>query len=107
MREFVWLHIGQAGIQIGVQFWNRMMKEHAIGTDGKPTEDGLIGNVSSLFDENEKGQFIPRAVFVDTDSMAIEEVMKSDVGQLLEPEQFVYGKEAAILYSRGWKLIGK
>ena len=72
MEEFVWLHIGQAGIQIGVQFWNRMMKEHAIGTDGKSTEDGLIGNVSSLFDENEKGQFIPRAVFVDTDSMAIE-----------------------------------
>ena len=82
------------------------MKEHAIGTDGRPIEDKPRGNVSSLFDENEKGQFIPRAIFVDTDSMVIEEAMKTDVGQLLESDQFIYGKEPAITYWRGRFTVG-
>ena len=107
MGEFIWVHIGQAGIQIGVQFWNRMMKEHYIGSDGRPTKDGPRGNVDSMFDMNEKEQFIPRAVFIDTDSMAIEEAMKTDVGQLWESNQFVYGKEAAIYHSRGQYTIGR
>ena len=106
MGEFIWMHFGQAGIQIGVQFWNRMMKEHAIGTDGKPTEFGPRGNVNSLFYESENGKFIPRALFIDTDSMAIEETMKTNIGQLLDVEQFINGKEAAVNYARAHYMHG-
>ena len=51
--EFIWVCTDQAGIQIGVQFWSRMMMEHYIGSDGRPTEDGPRGNVDSMFDMNE------------------------------------------------------
>ena len=106
MGEFIWMHIGQAGIQVGVQFWNRMMKEHGIGTDGKPTEFGPRGNVNSLFYESENGKFIPRALLIDTDSMVIEETMKTDFGRLLEVDQFINGKEAAVNYARAHYMHG-
>ena len=42
-----------------------------------------------------------RALFVDIDSIAIEEAMKTDVGQLWESIQLVYGNESSIYHSRG------
>ena len=83
------------------------MREHGIATDGKPSEHGLRGNVEQMFDENEDGQFIPRAVFVDTEDMPIEELMKTDLGQLIDLDQLIYGKESAAFFSRGKYTIGK
>ena len=95
MREIVWVHIGQTGIQIGQQFWELMMKEHGIGMDGKIEEGNGRGDPYVMFDEDEEGLFVPRALFMDTDYMTIEELMKTYLGQLLKPEQLIYGKEVA------------
>ena len=107
MSEFIFLHIGQAGVQIGRQLWERFMKEHGIRADGKPNKHGLRWNVDQLFDENEYGQFIQRAVFVDTEEMPIEELMKTDLGQLFDIDQLIYGKESAVFFPRGKYYNGK
>ena len=81
------------------------MAEHGVGYDGHLLN--AKGNPHVMFEEDDDGLFIPRAVFIDTDDIAIEEAMKSDLGQLMKPDQFVYGKEPAINYSRGHFTIGR
>ena len=105
MSEIIWVHIGQTGIQIGLQFWDLIMAEHGVGYDGHLQYPK--GNPHVMFDEDENGLFIPRAVFIDTDDIAIEEAMKSDLGQLMKPDQFVYGKEPANNFSRGHYTTGR
>ena len=105
MSEIIWIHIGQTGVQIGLQFWDLIMKEHGVGYDGQLQH--IIGNPHVMFDEDEKGIFIPRAVFADTDDFTIEEAMKTDLGQLLNSNQFWYGRGAANNYAAGFFSWGR
>ena len=100
MKEIIWIHIGEAGIRIGQQFWELAMREHGIGKDGRIMEEEKRGNPQVLFYEDENNVFIPRALFWDHDSMAIEELMKTNIGQLLKPDQLVFGKESACYFSK-------
>ena len=54
-----------------------------------------------FFNENSSGAFKPRGVFVDTEPLACESVLKGKYGNLYNQDQFVMGKEEASFFTRG------
>ena len=108
MKEIIWVHIGQAGIQIGIQFWKQMMAEHGINSEGKLIHTEYDHDPNVLFSQTEDDRFVPRAIFADWDQITIEWAMKSIPGQLMNTNQFIYSKEeAAGVFSRAWYTEGR
>lgn len=71
MGEYIHLHLGNAGSQIGDTLWEHYCMEHGVGYDGKrtPLSDPAAeskNNLKSVFTEDKNGYFIPRALFLDT-----------------------------------------
>lgn len=60
-------HVGSAGCMMAESYWNQLISEHAINSDGTYTNDP-IGCIATSFDEKPKGSLLPRAVLVDTGS---------------------------------------
>lgn len=83
-KEVIHIHIGQAGCHVGESVWELYCQEHGIQHDGKrmggvdeaddEEEDESFG---SFFSETSAGQFVPRALFVDTDPSTAEGLMKT------------------------------
>ena len=108
MREIIWIHIGQAGVQIGQQFWQQMMREHNIQQDWTAVPPGTIGNQETMFRETEEGKYMPRAIFIDTDDRTIEQVMNTDIRKSKEDKQFIFDKEDwSNNFARGYYTVGK
>uniref|UniRef100_A0A452QEE9 Tubulin/FtsZ GTPase domain-containing protein n=1 Tax=Ursus americanus TaxID=9643 RepID=A0A452QEE9_URSAM len=67
MREFISIHVGQAGVQIGNACWELCCLEHGIQPDGQmPSDKTIRGGVDSFntfFSETGAGKHVPRAVF--------------------------------------------
>eukprot|EP01022_Parablepharisma_sp_SALTPOND_P029621 TRINITY_DN741_c0_g1_i2.p1 TRINITY_DN741_c0_g1~~TRINITY_DN741_c0_g1_i2.p1 ORF type:complete len:519 (+),score=23.79 TRINITY_DN741_c0_g1_i2:97-1557(+) len=107
MKEVLFFHVGQCGIQIGQSFWELFCKEHCISNQGFPNS-ALEGNTSSFFHETANGNHVPRAIFLDTDPAAIDQVKSSHYGRLFSPSNLINGKEScADNWSRGMYTIGK
>lgn len=92
-RETISVHIGQAGIQLGMCFhweynfshmkfewnilgnniWELFCLEHGIGKDGKlPTDIGDSDNCyNTFFSDTETGRYVPRAILVDTEATVL------------------------------------
>ncbi|KAH9279539.1 Tubulin alpha-2 chain [Echinococcus granulosus] len=76
MREIIFLHIGQTGIQVGHAMWELACLEHNVGRDGTPVslsqDDGL--SIDSLFVHCSNGNYTPRALLIDLDPTVVDEV---------------------------------
>merc|ERR1712061_409671 len=110
MREFISVHIGQAGCQIGNSCWELYCLEHGIQPDGHMPSDKTFGDDSfqTFFSETGIGKHVPRAVFVDLEPTVIDETRVGTYKALYHPEQLINGKEdAANNYARGHYTIGK
>ncbi|KAM7119999.1 tubulin alpha-1C chain-like [Molossus nigricans] len=112
MRECIFIHVGQAGVQIGSACWELYCLEHGIQPNGQMPSDKLIGmgddSFNTFFSETVTGKHLPRAVFVDLEPTVIDEVRTGTYRQLFHPEQLITGKEdAANNYARGHYTIGK
>ncbi|CAL6074450.1 Alpha-tubulin [Hexamita inflata] len=89
MREVINIHIGQAGTNIGACSWQLFCIEHCIDITGQqysksqycPESDFL-----SFFAESQGNKLVPRAVFVDTDPAAIDQIRASS---LFDPASLV------------------
>ncbi|KAK6320023.1 hypothetical protein J4Q44_G00091300 [Coregonus suidteri] len=80
MREYISVHIGQAGVQMGNSCWE-------FETGG--------------------GKHVPRAIFIDLEPTVVDEIRNGHYRQLYHPEQLISGKEdAANNYARGHYTIG-
>ena len=62
MEQIICIHIGQAGIQIGIELWKLFMREHGLDYNGFVQND-TYGYVESVFSENSDGRYSPRALF--------------------------------------------
>lgn len=69
MREVIWVHVGQGGIQVGNAWWELFWLEHGIQPDGQMPSDKTIGGgddaFNTFFSETGAGKHVPRAVFLD------------------------------------------
>ena len=93
MSEYVFVHVGQAGIQIGQNLWQQLFLEHMApgGTLGKINLD--VGNPHSWFNEEQQDWFTPRAVFADVEPDVIDSLWHSNIGQFFESNSFICGND--------------
>lgn len=67
--------MGQPGLQVGTAFWDLLCDEYKISLDGKlekqPNED--VMSYYPFFTQL-RHRYSPRAIFVDTDPILIEEI---------------------------------
>jgi len=100
IKECVCVHIGQAGCQVGFRTWELFTKEHEIqpngmrgdhSTDFDPTDD----EYTSFFHETGTGQYVPRAVFVDTEPTVINNIKSGKYGKLFHPDSMLCFKQDA------------
>lgn len=67
--EFICIHVGQAGVQVGSACWELFCLEHGINPDG--TIHQLATNSTSIFSLSEDSCYTPRTLFIDTDPFVI------------------------------------
>ncbi|CAG5042639.1 unnamed protein product [Parnassius apollo] len=113
MRECISVHIGQAGVQMGVACWQLYCLEHGIRPDGTlpsfETDGGATDSCfNTFFSEADRGKMVPRVVMVDLEPTVIDEIRNGEYRQLYHPEQLITGKEdAANNYARGHYSTGR
>lgn len=97
-RECLNLHIGQAGCQIGMRTWELFCQEHKIDENGqrnaRATEEEAEG-LDSFFQETPHGQFVPRAIFCDTDPSTRDFILANRYKSLFHPEDVLGYKQDA------------
>jgi len=107
-RECISIHIGQAGVQMGMSSWELYLLEHGISKDGIRNRcDDDSDTFTTFFDEIEGSKkYVPRAVMIDLEPSVIDTV-RCDYKELFHPEQMISGKEdAANNYARGRFSVG-
>jgi tubulin epsilon len=87
-REIITLQVGQCGNQIATRFWDLALREHA--NRGVLFDDAM----SSFFKfENSSIKDTPiikaRSVIVDTEEGVINQILKSDIGELFDTKQLI------------------
>ena len=83
-REIITVQVGQCGNQIGWRFWDLALREHA--SRGILFDDSM----SSFFLFDEKHQILKaRALLIDTEQGVINQLLKSDIGELFDNTQLL------------------
>jgi tubulin alpha len=67
--EFICIHIGQAGVQVGSACWELFCLEHGINPDGSVHQ--LTTSSTSFFSLSQTDSYVPRALLVDTEPSVI------------------------------------
>lgn len=110
-RETISIHLGQAGIQTASTTWELYCLEHGIKKNGA-LDDTRIGDddncFHTFFAESQSGQYVPRAILVDTEPTVIDEIRNGEFRDLFHPSQMINSKEdAANNFARGYHSIGR
>lgn len=113
MHERIFIHIGQAGFQIGNAYWELYCPEYFQPNgqmENEQTTGGGDDSFNTLFSEMGSGKhtFNTFLVFVDLEPTVIGKVHTGTDCQLFYPEQPITGKEdAANNYVWGYYTTGK
>lgn len=111
-KEYVHIHMGNCGINIGSEFWKMQSILNGVGFDRHFYGDsGATHNgetVESFYDEMQNGQYIPRSVFIDTDRSAIDSIKSFELKGHFDNSQFVTPKfpQTCGIFPRGCYTIG-
>ena len=103
MKEVIFLHIGQAGAEIGSSCRDLFCLEHGLDGEGVHTHVDAAGDSSceAIFTQSSRGQYSPRAVFVDLEPSVLEKIATRN--NIFKKDKFVSGKEdKASNYWRGF-----
>lgn len=111
MREIIHISTGQCGNQIGSAFWEAISTEHGIDGSGKrnsPDAKSVTLSTTSATSassaSNEKldvyysesgNRYVPRAVMVDLEPGAVDNIRSSAWGDLFRPDNFVHALSSA------------
>ncbi|MCQ2819046.1 MAG: hypothetical protein MJ252_17425, partial [archaeon] len=83
-REIITIQVGQCGNQIGMRFWDLALREHA--ARGVVFDDSM----SSFFTYNDELKILKaRAIIVDMEEGVINQLLKSDLGELFDTRQLI------------------
>ncbi|KAK4688703.1 tubulin gamma, partial [Tremellales sp. Uapishka_1] len=97
-REIISLQAGQAGNQIGAQFWQKLCAEHGISPTGEledwATEGGGLGDRKDVFFyQADDEHYIPRAILIDLEPRVIDKILTSPFKGLYNPENVFKDRE--------------
>ncbi|KRW99670.1 Tubulin/FtsZ, GTPase domain [Pseudocohnilembus persalinus] len=81
-RELVTIQVGQCGNQIGMKFWELALKEHS-----QNNKNGIYDDALSSFFKN--------AIIVDMEEGVINQMLKSDIGEIFDDRQFIHDVSGA------------
>ena len=104
MREIIHFQVGKCGNNIGYKFIEDISTEHGLNQDGSyiGTDDNQLKNINVFFNETEK-KYTPRAILIDTEPTAIEEIMVKPFSKLFLPDNILYDREGTgNVYSKGY-----
>lgn len=94
MQNILHVHLGQAGVQSGHAVWEQLCQEHGLDQQGK--HEHPTAGTHSVFMENSQGRFQPRAVFIDSEPMAIDELFTSNPSSVLNSNRQLYSKNGVV-----------
>lgn len=112
MAEIIYLHVGQAGVQIGHKLWKQFACESYLDPSGCPiSSPDQMDDYKPVvcFNEASSGTYSPRASFIDSEPTVVDEQVGSGQWKkFYQQEYFVTGLEgAANNYARGKFHAGK
>lgn len=117
MREVICIHIGQGGVQVGDTIWEQFCLEHDIQPNGESCKDEIMykkagadadDSFTRIFSESSNSNLVPRALFLDLEPTAIDELRTGARRSLYEPSQLVSGKQdTASVFAAGRYTAGK
>lgn len=109
-REVLSIHIGQAGIQLGNELWKLYCFEHGVAENGQSASFGdnsCETGRNTFFEEIHGDRYVPRSIFIDTESIILDEICQSKYKGLFDPDNIFDGKEsAANNFVRGYHTLG-
>lgn len=99
MKEIITLHLGQCGIRVGTEFWKSLAEDHCVSPDGLVETDAPA---PALFQEVAPLRVQPRALLIDLDPCALDEVAAQSIGALFPSDHLLSGKgSSGNLYPKG------
>ena len=100
MKEIITICIGQCGVQLGHQFWKKIIDEH------KKHFPTSFTKSTSLFKASDSNDLIPRTIFIDLDPTPIDQLKK--LAPTFNFKHFVKGSESSSSnYVRGSYTLGR
>lgn len=89
-REVIMIHVGQAGLQVGADYWKLLCEEHGIDHQGNVKEK--LGNPDVFFMRASGGKLVPRAVLVDLEPKTLREKTEIELPKFFDPKNIISGK---------------
>jgi tubulin epsilon len=86
-REIVTIQVGQCGNQIGMKFWDLALKEHA--SRGILFDDAMSSFFKFENTNSNNPNLKSRALVVDMEEGVINQMLKSDIGDLFDIRTFI------------------
>jgi tubulin alpha len=95
-KEILTVHFGSFGDGVGRKMWQNLSIEHGISMEGILDKENIISNnngkdLGTYFIEGKKGKYIPRAMFVDSDSSTIDEIQSFEFKNLFSEKSLIKG----------------
>ena len=112
MREIITINVGQCGNAIGANYWEQLCSEH--GIDPRTSlyngdSDEQLQHIEVCFNEHSDSSYAPRAILVDLDTTAIDQIRCSPSSQLYQPDNIVCGSGSgtASNWAKGFYVEGR
>jgi len=108
-REILSIHMGQCGLQTSARIWQQAAKDNDIAMTGFAEDAQKMVYANEYMYETTVGNFLPRALFVDTEPTVIDFLMSSSAKKFYScPNHIIKGKEgAANNFARGYNMGAK
>ena len=108
VREVLTVCVGQCGIQMGQAIWEQYCAEHGVTEQGKIPNIPDAGKYDCIYEETQRGQYVPRNLMVDLEPNVIDDVKTSKYSAIFHPDFLLAGREdAANNFYRGHYTNGK
>ena len=105
-KEFIFIHVGQAGIGLGNSMWELFSLEHGIYKD--ETREDMQPLARKIFTEAKNGKFYANSIFIDSDPTNIDKIQADNYNYLFELDSFVSGNgDSSKNYAKGYFKIGQ
>ncbi|KAH9954326.1 beta-tubulin 2 [Russula dissimulans] len=99
-REIINIQAGQAGNQVGENFWKMVLAEHGLDSNGiyRGTDPLQLARVETYFSEVNAGsapKYVPRSVQIDLEAGVCDRLRAGPLGALFKPDTFINGESGA------------